>query len=460
MFRVHEGIIVPLLSAESARGAGFRAGSRLAALCILHTLASFIAPPSAFAGTPQAVQGAPAQATPVRVEFEEAVRRAVERNPTIASVQTAVARAEALLQQSRASVLPTVGVGVNNLTLNSERSSGGIVTQRQNQTTFGATASVPILAFAPRAAIRQAQDQIDIAERSVTDARQQIAVAAAQAYLAVIALRRQVDVDTRALDAARAHLDYAEKRLAGGAGSRLNQLRAAQEVSVDAFRLENSRLAYARSQEALGVLLVQEGPVEAGGEPAFDTSVVADESVWMAARPDVQLQTAIRRAADRALADSRNDWRPSAAASFGPAFVAPTSIVQPRGSWQLAVSFSQPVFDGGSRRAVRALRTVNVRQASLALDSIQIQARSDARISQSAIASYERALTSARLSAEQAAEVVRIATAAFEVGATTNLEVIDAQRSARDAEVTATQAEDAVRRAKLDLLVALGRFPR
>ena len=51
-------------------------------------------------------------------------------------------------------------------------------------------------------------------------------------------------------------------------------------------------------------------------------------------------------------------------------------------------------------------------------------------------------------------------TAVFEVGATTNIEVIDAQRSARDAESTAAQAEDAVRRAKLELLVALGRFPR
>jgi outer membrane protein TolC len=56
--------------------------------------------------------------------------------------------------------------------------------------------------------------------------------------------------------------------------------------------------------------------------------------------------------------------------------------------------------------------------------------------------------------------VLQITTTAFEVGATTNLEVIDAQRSARDAETIATLAEDAVRRAHLDLLVALGRFPR
>jgi outer membrane protein TolC len=56
--------------------------------------------------------------------------------------------------------------------------------------------------------------------------------------------------------------------------------------------------------------------------------------------------------------------------------------------------------------------------------------------------------------------VLRITTSAFEIGATTNIEVIDAQRSLRDAEVAAASSEDAVRHAKLDLLVAIGQFPQ
>jgi outer membrane protein TolC len=56
--------------------------------------------------------------------------------------------------------------------------------------------------------------------------------------------------------------------------------------------------------------------------------------------------------------------------------------------------------------------------------------------------------------------VLRITTSAFEVGATTNLEVIDAQRQARDADAAAALAQDAVQRARLSLLVALGQFPR
>ena len=56
--------------------------------------------------------------------------------------------------------------------------------------------------------------------------------------------------------------------------------------------------------------------------------------------------------------------------------------------------------------------------------------------------------------------MLSITDVAFREGATTNIEVIDAQRGARDAETAAAIAEDAVRRAKLELLVATGRFPQ
>ena len=75
------------------------------------------------------------------------------------------------------------------------------------------------------------------------------------------------------------------------------------------------------------------------------------------------------------------------------------------------------------------------------------------------MASSERALVHARRAAEQANQVVQITDVAFREGATTNIEVIDAQRRARDADTAVAVAEDGVRRARLDLLNALGRFP-
>jgi multidrug efflux system outer membrane protein len=276
----------------------------------------------------------------------------------------------------------------------------------------------------------------------------------------VIAGQRQVEVAARALEAGRAHLEYASRRLEGGAGSRLNQLRAAQLVTSDELRLENAGLALRRAQEALGVVVVADGPIDAGAEPDLDEPLAIDEAVWTAARPDLLTRRASARAADRVVRDHWLDWLPFPTLSFDPVLVAPSGLLQPSRTWRFSVSMTQPLFDGGQRRAARLLRENALETARLAVTETEIRARSEVRIARDALDRLGRALSTAREAVEQASEVLRITTAAFEVGATTNIEVIDAQRQTRDAEAEAAMAEDAVRRGRLDLLVALGRFPQ
>ncbi len=397
---------------------------------------------------------------PPKVEFDEAVRRAIEQNPSVAEAATNIARAQALLRQARSVTQPFVTVGVTNTTLDNARGFEGSVTQPQNQFGFTANANMQLLSMARWASIDQARDQIEVANRSTADVRHAVAVSAASAYLSVIAARRQVEVDGRALESARAHLDYAQKRLEGGAGSRLNQMRAAQEVAADESRLEITRLALRQAQEALGVVLAANGPVDAGAEPAFDNVSPGAEAEWMAARTDLQFQASVQRAAERVLRDSWKDAVPTAAVAFDPLYLTPSGLFQPSRTWRLTFNFTHNLFEGGQRRAAALARAAARDQANLAFSGLQIQARSEVRLAQDSVAMLEKSLASARLASEHAAEVLKISTAAFEVGATTNLEVIDAQRSARDADTRGAQAEDAVRRAKLDLLVALGRFPK
>ena len=70
-----------------------------------------------------------------------------------------------------------------------------------------------------------------------------------------------------------------------------------------------------------------------------------------------------------------------------------------------------------------------------------------------------RDLARAQAAADQAHQVVNIVNVSFRAGAATNIEVIDAERSARDVDTGVAVAEDILRRARLDLLLALGRFP-
>jgi len=394
------------------------------------------------------------------VEFDDAVARAVAANRSVAQSALAIERAEALLQQARAATRPSVSATISSVTLDREVGFDDRVTQPRTQVIFGATASMPILAPARWAAVAQARAQIGIAELSVTEARRQMSVAAAQAYLAVIAQRRQVEVTQRSVETARAHLEYARNRREGGLGSRLNELRAAQSLSTDEARLENARLAVRRAQEALGIILAESGPVDAGREPALEVpagAVSADAA--LVERSDLRLQRAVLAAAERVFADSIRDIMPTGTVSFTPQYVTPRGLFQPSQSWRLTFSVTQPIFEGGQRVAAKQLRAASVNQARLTIETLEIQVRADVRLAQAAVDSYARALEFARSAAAQAAEVVTITSGAFELGATTNIEVIDAQRQARDAEAQAVIAEDALRRARLDLLVALGRFP-
>ncbi len=193
--------------------------------------------------------------TPEAVSFDEAVRRAIDRNYTVAQAAQAILSAEAFLKEARTIFRPALSSTVTTTILDSSRGFDEFVTQPQTQTLFGASLDYPILAASRWAAAAQAGDQIKVARLSVDETRRQIAIATAQAYLAVITQHRLVEANERARANAQAHLDDATARLQSGAGSRLNQVRAAQELATYEALLEESRLAVRRAQEALVVLM-------------------------------------------------------------------------------------------------------------------------------------------------------------------------------------------------------------
>jgi outer membrane protein TolC/preprotein translocase subunit SecF len=393
------------------------------------------------------------------VTFDEAIARALEKNPTVAIAATNILRSEALLQQARAGTQPRVSASITNTTLDSGRSFGDQTVQPRNQSLFGLSASMPFAATQWAARV-QAMDQVEIARLSVTETRRLIAVAAASAYLAVIAQKRQVEVSLTAIETARGQLDFNTRRREGGVGSRLNELRSAQVLAATEALLEVLRLNVLRAQEALGVLLAADGPVDVDGEPSFEVPRQAPESEWLPHRPDVRVFTAQRDANERIVTDSRKDWWPAASVNFGPQLLTPSGLFQPSRTWSLTLQLSQPLFDGAQRRGLRRQREAVFQASTLSLEQLQIDARSEVRHARAAVAARERALASARQSVGHANEVLKITIIAFEAGATTNIEVIDAQRSARDQESLVAQAEDALRQARLDLLVALGQFPK
>ena len=404
----------------------------------------------------------PAQPAAEPMTFDAAIERALANNPTVAIAENAIRRAEALLQQARTVTRPTVTGGLTTTMLDSERAFGGQVSQPQTQTVFAGNVSYPILAPSRWALRDQAADQVAIATIDAVDRRRGVAVATAQAYFAVIAQKRLVEANERARETARYHLEYAQARLEAGAGSRLNALRAEQEVATSDVLLEAARLGVRRAQEALGVLVATDAPVDAVAEPALEVPVAPagpEDDAWVAGRTDVQVSLALQRAAQRIVDDSWKDWLPTATVGIEPSYVTPSGLFAPSRSVRGLFQVTVPIYDGGVRKANTLQRRTALDLAAIQLTDVQLRARAELRTAQAAVESTMRALESARAAAANATEVLRITDVAFRAGATTNLEVIDAQRRSRDADTAVAQAEDRARQARLDLLVALGRFP-
>jgi outer membrane protein TolC len=419
-----------------------------------------------------------------RVSFGEAIRRAVERNQSAAIAAAGILRAEGLLTEAQANSRLQINGTVTTTTLNRGVQFQGLTVTPQNQVSGALDVRIPLFAPARWARRAQARDAKNVAELTAADVRRQTALATADAYLTIIARRRVIEANERARDTASAHFDLARELEQRGTGSRLNQLRAQQELSTDDGLVESARLALYRAQEALGVLLVADGPVDATEEPTFSLpdaqenelaprgaldrgnaasaptlQLSANDLAWLERRTDVQLLAASQHAAERVVRDTSKDYYPYLEGVFLPQTTYPAQVFVPANSWRLLFQLSVPLFDSGQRRGVRAERQAALNISRATLVGATTQAAAEIRAAREAVHSAERGLTSARAAADQAQQVVDIVNVSFRAGAATNIEVIDAERRARDTDTAVAVAEDTLRRARLELLTALGRFP-
>lgn len=411
-----------------------------------------------------------AELDPERLTLGAAVARALRRNPTAAVALAEVRRAQALIEQVRAAALPNLSVTATYTRLDDDRRFNERVVSAANQLSGVANLTVPLVAPQRWVQWSHARDGRRIAELGAVDVRRQVAAAVARAYLTLLTLRRNIEILERARDTARAHLQFSHARRVGGVGNRLDEVRAGQELSTDEAQVQAAYGQQARAREALAVLVGAEGPVDCADEAPLPPPPPEPEALDEAQRrSDVEAQRARLWAAQRQVRDSWADYMPLLLGVFQPGgllavdtngnLVSPPSLAQPALSWQAQLILSVPIYEGGLRYGQRHERLALSAQAQATLEGALRQARSDVRAAFAALRKADEGLLAAREAARLAAEALGLANLAYRAGATTNLEVIDAERRARDAATAAETAEDTARQARLDLLIASGRFP-
>jgi outer membrane protein TolC len=430
-----------------------------ALLALAATLALAGTPALAGAATPGATVP---QGGPERVTLQEALRRALARNPSVTSARAEIDRSEALITQARSGMYPTLTGNGTYTRLDKDRAINGNVIAHENQVIGNLQLTVPLLAPLAWAQTWRADSNRRVAISSAADVSRQIAVSVARAYLTVMAQHRVITVNENAAAAAKAHFDFAHTRLVGGIGRAIDEVRAEQELRSDEVAVENAYAGLTRLREALGVLLAADSAVDSVDDVALGDAPTLDAALGEARvrRLDIKAVESHLAATQRLVKDEWVYYAPYLSAVGQPFYQAVGATgPQPKTGWQAQLILTLPLYDGGLRGGIARERDALVTETRADLDAALRQAQSEVRSAFDTMVRADRGLIAARNAARLAERALELANVAYKAGATTNLEVIDAAHAALGAETAAAQAEDAARQARLDLLVSSGRFP-
>jgi outer membrane protein TolC len=300
----------------------------------------------------------------------------------------------------------------------------------------------------------------DATRATSADVRRLVAYSTAQAYLAVYAQKLVIEVNERARDTARSHAAYAHQRYAGGVGNSIDEVRATQEAATDDALVQQAYALLASDEEALGIVVGAEGPLDTAEEPTLAEPPSLGEALDRAGRrPDVVALDLRSQAARKTVDDEWSNYAPSVVGVAQPFYQNPATPTVPQAGYSLDLLLTVPLYDGGLRNGQHDEHAALREEASVAFDAGLRQARSDVRAAFEALRRADDALRSSRDAAQLAKRTLELANIAYHAGATTNIEVIDAERQARDAATQAQMAADGARQARLTMLVAADLFP-
>jgi outer membrane protein TolC len=390
----------------------------------------------------------------------QALDRALAQAPRLGVVRASVQRAEALVVQSRAAWLPTVTLSGAYTQLEGNRGLAERVLLPASSANGALQLAFPLLAVPRWVATGQAELGVEAAKADEDEARRTLVSLVGRAWLTVELQHALVAVAERATKTSREQLELAQVRQRGGLGTKLDLVRAQRELKDNEGRVARARVDLVTAREVLGVLVGARGPIDAAGD--IDLGPLPEPEaldVVLEERPDVIAARARVALALKAVDQSWVDYLPTAAVTVTPTAQTPPTPTQPALGVTAQLTGQVQVFDGLSRSALRRDREAALSGARAQADEVVLRAQSELRLAFEVLALREAAATAASASAALALEAEALARLAWQEGATTNVELIEAERSARDAETLAEAARTSAWAARLDVLVAAGRSP-
>jgi multidrug efflux system outer membrane protein len=396
------------------------------------------------------------------------VAAAQENNADVQLAAARVQEAEAVLREAGAAFFPDVA-GSYSYTRNRVSTAAApplpanVPAQRTNHQLLAST-SFEIDFWGRFARASEAAQANLLGNRFARDVVElTLAGAVAQAYFAVRSLDAQIEVLESSIEARRESLEIARARLEAGLASELDVYQA-EGALADALvqRREALRSRGVVEHQLAGLtgrLDLTLAPGKLFALPPAPVPPAGLPSALLERRPDIRQAEEALVAANAQIGVARAALFPTLSltaaagvqsAELGDLFTGPARL------WTLGASITAPIFDAG-RREARVDQAAARRSQALASYRRAIESGfrevSDALLNVEASAASEAELE-ARLRA--ARNALELSNARYQAGYSPYLEVLDAQRTANDAELAFVRNRQARLAFSVDLMKALG----
>jgi outer membrane protein TolC len=408
---------------------------------------------------------------PAALTLADALQRAEQVQTNVVQARAAVQNAEAAQRAAVGQWLPSLSASSSGTNFYSGQSSfdrntgvvipGGTTTQT---VAMGLNASWDIFTgFRRGADIRAARAQGAAAESGLTDARYQQRLTTTNAFFDALAAAQLVRVRDASVRRADEQLKVSAAKLQAGTATRADSLQAL--VSLGSARSDlitaNSQLIAAEA--ALARQVGADGRVAAIDDSSYYRTVTTVDAPALAreatdSAPQVRSQTAFVEASRAAVKSARSGYWPTlslnAFAGYNGTSRNDYSLVSQR---QVALQLSWPIFN-------RFQREQAIVQQASQLDVAEAQAANTRRNVQSIVLAQVAALDAAReridiaeTSVAAATEALRVQRSRYQAGVATIVDVLTAQETLTQAEVSVVSARFDYLRAKAQIETALGR---
>ncbi|MGZ5130614.1 MAG: efflux transporter outer membrane subunit [Caldimonas sp.] len=380
-------------------------------------------------------------------------QQAIAHSPTLELAAARLEQARALVRVAAAGALPAASLGGRvarqrisaNRPLSNYASPNFATVQDDILPSLSVSYEID-LAGRIRRGVEGAQASAEQAAADLENTRLLVGTDLASAYFNLRAIDIELDVLSRSIDLQRRSLDFVSTRHDLGVASGLDV--GQQQALLDTTLTQVDLLRRQRSQfeHAVGTLAGTPAPAF---ELAPDIGELEPPRVPLGIPSDVLQRRPDVASAERAMAAANAQIGVASAAYYPSITIAPSVGFESRALanlfdapsllWSIGASVTQPLLSGGRIGANVDAARANYDATVANYRRVVLTAMQEVEDGITGLAALERADAQARTAVATARRVLELATARYEGGATTYLDVITAQQSLLAAERLAAQ---------------------